>query len=145
MTLVGARDELFFRRAGVLHRTHHTPAFALGVQAVWACALCLSGTYAQLLDYVIFAAVLFYLLTALGLFALRVRRPDAPRPVRAPGYPWLPALYVALTAAFCLNLLVQKPQYTWPGLVLVAAGVPVCALWRLRRARRIESAPQPGD
>jgi basic amino acid/polyamine antiporter, APA family len=137
-----ARDRLFFRRAGELHTTHRTPAFGLTVQAVWASVLCLSGTYSQLLDYVIFAAVLFFLLTVIGLFALRVRRPDAERPVKAPLYPWLPALYGAMTLAFCINLLIQKPQYSWPGLIIVALGVPVYFAWR-RLARSPAPASEP--
>src|SRR6267143_1660893 len=89
-----ARDDLFFRSAGVLHPRFKTPAVALVVQGLWTSLLCLSGTYTQLLNFVIFAALLFYGLTAVGLFALRAKRPAAERPVRAPGYPWLPALYV---------------------------------------------------
>jgi hypothetical protein len=125
-----ARDGLFVKRAAVLHRRYHTPAFALWIQAAWTCALCLSGTYSQLLDYVMFAAVLFYLLTAIGLFVLRVRRRDASRPVKVPLYPLLPGLYVLLTAGICANLLMQRPQYTWPGLFIVVLGVPVYLLWR---------------
>jgi APA family basic amino acid/polyamine antiporter len=138
-----ARDRLFFRSAGVLHPVHRTPAPALVAQAVWTCVLCLSGTYSQLLDYVIFAAVLFYMLTAIGLFVLRARRPDAERPVRVPGYPWVPALYVMLTGIVCVNLLVQKPQYTWPGLGIVALGVPVYFIWRSMVARREGRAVEP--
>src|SRR3989304_5043135 len=115
-----ARDNLFFRRTGTLHPVHKTPTFGLVIQAVWISVLCVSGTYSQLLDYVIFAAVLFYMLTAVGLFALRVRRPHAERPVRAPGYPWLPGAYVLLTALIGVDLLFKKPQYTWPGLMIVA-------------------------
>src|SRR5207245_2761280 len=89
-----AQDNLFFRSIGVLHPGHKTPAVALVVQAVWTGLLCLSGTYSELLNYVIFAALLFYMLTAIGLFLLRATRPNAERPVRAAGYPWLPALYV---------------------------------------------------
>jgi APA family basic amino acid/polyamine antiporter len=132
-----ARDDLFFlRRAGELHPVHRTPALALTIQAVWTCLLCLSGTYSQLLDYIIFAAVLFYGLTVVGLFVLRRTRPEAPRPVRAPGYPWLPGAYAAATALICINLLIQKPLYTWPGLIIVALGVPVYFVWlRLGRGR----------
>ncbi|HXV86134.1 MAG TPA: amino acid transporter, partial [Gemmatimonadales bacterium] len=90
----------------------------------------------QLLDYVIIAAVLFYMLTVVGLFTLRIRRPDAERPVRAFGYPWFPAVYVLLTGLVCLNLLMQKPQYTWPGLGIVALGVPVYYVWRRAVAAR---------
>jgi APA family basic amino acid/polyamine antiporter len=125
-----ARDRLFFRRTGELHPVHKTPAFGLVAQAVWTSVLCLSGTYSDLLNYVIFAAVLFYMVTAIGLFALRVRRPQAERPVRAPGYPWLPGIYVVATGLIAVDLLVQSPQYTWPGLIIVALGVPVYYLWR---------------
>ncbi len=125
-----ARDALFFKSAGVLHPTHRTPSVALVAQAVWTCLLCLSGTYGQLLDYIIFAAVLFYMLTVIGLFALRMKRPDLPRPVRAPGYPWLPGVYILLTGLICVNLLIQRPTYTWPGLIIVALGVPVYFIWR---------------
>ncbi len=125
-----ARDGLFFSSMTALHPRHKTPARALLVQAVWTCVLCLSGTYSQLLDYVIFAAVLFYCLTGVALFVLRWRRPEAARPYKVWGYPVLPALYVLLTAAIGANLLVQKPQYTWPGLFIVALGVPVYFAWR---------------
>ncbi len=125
-----ARDNLFFRKAGDLHPTYRTPALALIVQAVWTCLLALSGTYSDLLNYIIFGAVLFYMLTVIGLFALRIKRPDAPRPVKAPGYPWLPAIYVVATGLICVNLLIQKPLYTWPGLIIVAIGVPVYFGWR---------------
>ncbi len=125
-----ARDGLFLKRAAQLHPRYQTPSFALWIQAAWTCALCLSGTYSQLLDYVMFAAVLFYLLTAIGLFILRFKRATAPRPVKVPLYPLLPALYVLLTAGICANLLIQRPQYTWPGLCIVLLGVPVYLLWR---------------
>ena len=140
-----ARDNLFFRRTGTLHPVHKTPTFGLVIQAVWISVLCVSGTYSQLLDYVIFAAVLFYMLTAVGLFALRVRRPHAERPVRAPGYPWLPGAYVLLTALIGVDLLFKKPQYTWPGLMIVALGVPVYYLWRAvtRRQEAAASGRRP--
>jgi APA family basic amino acid/polyamine antiporter len=127
-----ARDNLFFQSAGVLHPEFKTPAVALVVQAVWTCVLCLSGTYTQLLNFVIFAAVAFYMITAIGLFTLRRKLPDVPRPVRAPGYPWLPAVYVVLTGLISLNLLVQDATQTYSalGLGLVLIGVPVYYLWR---------------
>jgi APA family basic amino acid/polyamine antiporter len=127
-----ARDDLFFKSAGVLHPRYKTPAAALVVQAVWTGLLCLSGTYTQLLNYVIFAALVFYMLTAVGLFALRVKRPDLPRPVRAPGYPWLPALYLVATAAIAADLLTQNTTRTYSalGLGVVVIGVPVYFAWR---------------
>jgi basic amino acid/polyamine antiporter, APA family len=131
-----SEDGLFFRSAGILHPRYKTPAVALVVQAVWTCLLCLSGTYSQLLNFVIFAALLFYMITAIGLFVLRAKRPDLPRPVRAPGYPWIPALYVALTGLIGLALLVEKTTYSGLGLLCVLLGVPVYFAWRalVRRA-----------
>ena len=125
-----ARDRLFFERAGQLHPEYRTPVFGLLAQALWAMVLCISGTYGQLLDYVIFAALVFYFLTTLALFRLRRTRPDLPRPVKAFGYPWLPALYMATVAAILVVLLVYRPLYTWPGLLIVALGIPVYVLWR---------------
>jgi len=135
-----ARDGLFFRKAATLHPQFQTPALALIVQAVWTCVLCLSGTYGQLLDYVIFAALLFYVLTAVSLFALRRTQPQLERPVRVPGYPWLPALYLLLTGAIAVDLLIVKPRYTWPGLAIVALGLPVYYGWRLTAQRAARSA-----
>jgi APA family basic amino acid/polyamine antiporter len=125
-----ARDNLFFAKAGELHPVYRTPTLALIVQAVWTCLLALSGTYGDLLNYIIFAAVLFYMVTVIGLLILRAKRPELPRPVRAPGYPWLPVLYVLATGFICVDLLIKKPVYTWPGLIIVALGVPVYYLWR---------------
>jgi len=135
-----ARDNLFFKSAAVLHPTYRTPALALVVQAVWTCVLCLSGTYGQLLNFVIFAAVVFYTVTAIGLFRLRTKRPDLPRPVRAPGYPILPALYVVLTGLIAVDLVIQPATRTYSmlGLLFVLIGVPVYYLWRTK------VAPQAG-
>jgi APA family basic amino acid/polyamine antiporter len=137
MTLAGARvyyamsnDGLFFKAAGRLHPRYKTPVASLIVQAVWTCVLCLSGSYGQLLDYTMFAALVFYILTIGSLFVLRIKRPDAPRRYKAIGYPVLPALYILMAAWICIVLLRYKPQYTWPGLFLVLLGVPVYALWR---------------
>jgi len=132
LTFAMARDGLFFTPVGRVNKAH-VPATALWLQAIWSCVLVFSGTYGELLDYVIFAAVLFYALTAGGLFVLRVRRPDALRPYRAIGYPFLPGLYLALSTAVMLDLLVVKPGYTWPGLLLVLTGIPVYFLWKIGR------------
>jgi APA family basic amino acid/polyamine antiporter len=132
LTWAMARDGVFFRSVGHLNR-NGVPAIGLWVQALWAGVLTFSGTYGDLLDYVIFAALLFYALTVGGLFLLRFRRPDAPRPYRALGYPILPALYLIMCVAVMLDLLIVKPKLTWPGLLLVVLGVPVYFLWRLIR------------
>jgi APA family basic amino acid/polyamine antiporter len=127
-----ARDNLFFKSAAWLDPTFRTPKLALIAQAIWTCVLCLSGTYGQLLNFVIFAAVVFYAVTAIALFRLRKTRPDIPRPVKAPGYPVLPALYVALTGLIAVDLLVQEATrtYAFLGLILVLLGVPVYFAWR---------------
>ena len=127
-----ARDNLFFHSAGRLHPRYQTPSVALVVQAVWSSLLCLSGTYSQLLNFVIIAAILFYLLTTVGLFVLRARHPDAERPRRAPGYPWLPGAYVVMTGLIAASLLVVPTTRTYAvlGLLLVLLGVPVYYVWR---------------
>jgi basic amino acid/polyamine antiporter, APA family len=126
-----ARDRLFFARAGTLS-AREVPAFGLITQAVWTSALCLTGTYNQLLAYVIFAQLLFYAATTTGLFVLRKTRPDAERPYRALGYPVLPALYIVLALAVALTLLLAPDTRTQAvaGLIIVLVGVPVYFLWR---------------
>ncbi|MFL5577461.1 MAG: APC family permease [Gemmatimonadaceae bacterium] len=130
-----ARDGLFFRRVGTLNR-NQVPAAGLVVQAVWTSLLCLTGTYGQLLDYVIFAALIFYVMTTIGLFVLRAKYPAAERPYRAIGYPVLPALYILLAAAVAVILLVadKTRAQALSGLALVLVGVPVYYVWR--RAER---------
>ena len=130
-----AKDRLFFKRAGDLN-ANHVPATALIVQSVWTSLLCLTGTYGQLLNYVIFAALLFYAATTFGLFRLRAKKPDAERPYRVIGYPVLPALYIVLTSAIAVALVISDKTRSEAvsGLVLVAIGVPVYFLWRKTEA-----------
>lgn len=142
MILAGARvyyamasDGLFFRKVSRISPRTQTPVFSLIIQAVWASVLVLSGTYSELLDYVIFAALLFYVLTVCGLFVLRKKRPDMERPYKAFGYPVLPAIYVLLASLVMLDLLWVKPKFTWPGLIIVLTGVPVYFFWRARRKK----------
>jgi APA family basic amino acid/polyamine antiporter len=139
MVLAGARvyyamalDGLFFRPVGKLDPVRHTPVVSLVVQCAWACLLTLTGTYSDLLDYVIFAVLLFYMLTIAGIFVLRRRMPGAERPYRALGYPLLPAGYIALAGLIEVLLLIYKPSYTWPGLIIVLLGVPVYFLWKTK-------------
>ena len=127
-----ALDGLFFERARRVHPDHHTPVFALVIQGVWSAVLVLSGKYGDLLDYVIFAVLLFYILTIAGIFVLRRKRPDLERPYRAFGYPVLPALYIVLAGTIEFLLLMYKPSYTWPGLIIVLLGVPVYFVWKKR-------------
>jgi APA family basic amino acid/polyamine antiporter len=141
MTLAGARvyyamskDGLFFNSVGKLHPRYKTPVAGLLVQAAWTVVLCVSGSYSQLLDYIIFAVLVFYILTIVGLFVLRIKRPEAERPYKALGYPVLPGLYILMASWICIVLLRYKPQYTWPGLVIVLLGIPVYLFWS--RGRR---------
>jgi APA family basic amino acid/polyamine antiporter len=119
-----AKDGLFFRPAGELNR-FAVPQWGLWVQCVVASLLCLSGKYGDLLNMVSFVVVIFYVLTILGIFILRNKRPDAERPYRAFGYPVLPVIYIILGVAFCLLLVKYKPDYTWPGLIVVLIGIPL--------------------
>ena len=127
-----AKDGLFFRQVAKLNPKYHTPVVSLIVQAVWTSILCLSGTYGQLLDYIIFAVLVFYILTIIGLFVLRRTRPQVARPYRAIGYPVLPAIYILMAVFIDIVLLRYKPQYTWPGLIIVLLGIPVYFLWSRR-------------
>ena len=125
-----AKDGLFFKKVGTLS-TRSVPAAALVFQGVWASLLCLSGTYGDLLDYVIFAVLVFYVLTVIGIFILRRKRPDADRPYKAFGYPIVPGLYVLCASAIAIDLLIFKTQYSGSGLAIVLLGIPVFYLWKL--------------
>ncbi len=136
MVLMGARlyyvmaqDGLFFKSVGSLN-ARGVPAVGLILQGIWSILLVFSGTYSELIDYVIFAVLMFYVLTVTGLFILRRTMPNAERPYRAIGYPVLPAVYVLLCAAIMLALLIVKPKLTWPGFIIVLTGIPVYFLWR---------------
>jgi basic amino acid/polyamine antiporter, APA family len=144
MILAGARvyyamasDGLFFRKVAKVSPRLHTPVFSLIIQAIWTAVLVLSGTYSNLLDYVIFAALLFYVLTVCGLFVLRRKRPEMERPYKAWGYPVLPGLYILMASLVMLDLLWVKPRFTWPGLIIVLTGVPVFFFWNAARRKRV--------
>ena len=124
-----AKDGLFFRKVSRLHPTYKTPAVSLMVQMMWTCVLCISGSYSQLLDYIIFAVLVFYILTIVGLFVLRRTHPDAVRPYKAVGYPVLPIIYIVMALFIDVVLLRYKPQFTWPGLIVVLLGIPVYYAW----------------
>ena len=127
-----AQDGLFFKACGRVDPKTHVPVVSLWVQCAWGCALTLSGSYSDLLDYVIFAVLLFYILTIAGLFVLRRTKPEMERPYKAIGYPALPAIYI-VAASVIEVLLMYKPSYTWPGLLLVLTGIPVYWGWKLRK------------
>ena len=131
LVLAGARvyytmalDGLFFKKAGELNK-NAVPQWSLWAQCVIAAVLCLSGSYGQLLDMISFVAVGFYVLTIAGIFVLRKKRPDADRPYKAFGYPFLPFLYMIMGSSFCVLLIIYKPNYTWPGLIITLIGIPI--------------------
>ena len=119
-----AQDGLFFKKAGTLNK-HAVPAWALWAQCVVAGLLCLSGRYGDLLDMVSFIVVIFYILTIIGIFILRKKRPELERPYKAFGYPVLPAIYILMGTCFCVLLIIYKPNFTWPGLIITLLGVPL--------------------
>ena len=119
-----AKDGLFFKKAANLNR-NAVPEFALWIQCIVASLLCLSGKYGDLLDMISFVVVMFYALTILGIFILRKKMPDAERPYKAFGYPVLPAIYILMAVAFCILLIIYKPAFTWPGLIIVLIGIPI--------------------
>ena len=135
-----AQDGLFFRRVAELNKKH-VPAWGLVIQGIWAGILVLPRTvkadgsygnlYGNLLDYVISAALIFYILTIAGLFLLRWKRPDAERPYKAFGYPVVPSLYIVGAAVILLVLFIYQTATTWPGLLIVISGVPIYFLWKI--------------
>jgi APA family basic amino acid/polyamine antiporter len=119
-----AQDGLFFKKAGTLNK-NAVPAWALWAQCLVAGLLCLSGKYGDLLDMVSFIVVIFYILTIIGIFILRKKRPEMERPYKAFGYPVLPAIYILMGTCFCVLLIIYKPNFTWPGLIITLIGIPL--------------------
>jgi len=137
--LAMAQDGVFFKRMAHVHPRWRTPAFSLIGQGIWAVGLTVSGRYDQLYTYVMYGMVLFYTLAVIGLFTLRRTRPDVPRPYRCVGYPWIPGLYVLITAAWTLNIFVTRPKESLVGTLIILAGVPAYFYWKrtgLDRSRR---------
>ena len=138
--LAMAQDGVFFKRMAVIHPKWRTPAFSLIGQGIWAAVLTMSGRYDQLYTYVIFGMVLSYTLTVIGLFILRWKRPDAPRPYRCTGYPWLPGFYVLIGVAWTLNTIVTRPTQAFWGATIVLIGVPGYLYWKRKSRTGEESA-----
>jgi APA family basic amino acid/polyamine antiporter len=128
--LAMAQDGVFFKRMAVIHPRWRTPAFSLIGQGVWAALLTVSGRYDQLYTYVIYGMVLSYTLTVIGLFLLRWKRPDLPRPYRCTGYPWLPAIYIFVGAAWTLNTIITRPAEAFWGTAIVLIGIPGYLYWK---------------
>jgi len=138
--LAMAQDGVFFRRMAIIHPKWRTPAFSLVGQGLWAAVLTLSGRYDQLYTYVIFGMVLSYTLTVIGLFVLRWKRPDVPRPYRCAGYPWLPAIYILVGVAWTLNTIITRPAEAFWGAAIVLVGVPGYLFWK-RGSRKAPLRP----
>jgi len=134
--LAMAQDGVFFKRMAQIHPKWRTPAFSLIGQSIWAAILTLSGHYDQLYTYVMFGMVLSYTLTVIGLFILRWKRPDIPRPYRCAGYPWLPAIYVLISGAWTLNMIITRPKEALAGATIVLIGVPGYLYWK-RASRQV--------
>ena len=128
--LAMAQDGVFFRRMAAIHPRWRTPAFSLIGQGIWSAMLAVSGRYDQLYTYAIFAMVLSYTLTVIGLFVLRWKRPDTPRPYRCAGYPWLPAIYVLVGGAWTLNTIIERPTEAFWGALIILLGVPGYLYWK---------------
>jgi APA family basic amino acid/polyamine antiporter len=130
-----AKDELFFKKAAELN-DKNVPANALWAQCIWASILCLSGKYGDLLTYATFASLIFYVLTIIGLFVLRRKEPDAERPYRAFGYPVIPLIYIIVTTAICVDLVIYQQKNTVMGLFIVALGLPVYYIWQEQKKKK---------
>jgi basic amino acid/polyamine antiporter, APA family len=135
--LAMAQDGVFFRRMAVIHPKWRTPAFSLIGQGIWAAVLTMSGRYDQLYTYVIFGMVLSYTLTVIGLFILRWKKPDIPRPYRCTGYPWLPGIYVLVGVAWTLNTIIERPTEAFWGALIVAIGIPGYLYWKRTKEPRV--------
>jgi APA family basic amino acid/polyamine antiporter len=133
--LAMAQDGIFFKRMAVIDPKWRTPAFSLIGQGIWAALLTVSGRYDQLYTYVIYGMVLSYTLTVIGMFLLRWKRPDIPRPYRCTGYPWLPAIYVLVGTAWTLNTIITRPTEAFWGTAIVLVGVPGYLYWKRSSGR----------
>ena len=145
LILAGARvyysmgmDGLFFKKAATLNK-HAVPGWALWAQCVVASLLCLSGKYGDLLDMISFVVVIFYVLTIFGIFILRKKRPGAERPYKAFGYPVLPAIYILMGLTFCILLIIYKPNFTWPGLIIALLGIPIYYIVAPKKLKQMQN------
>jgi APA family basic amino acid/polyamine antiporter len=136
-----AKDGLFFKKASTLNK-HSVPAYALWCQCIFACLWSLSGKYGDLLDMISFVVVCFYMLTIAGIFILRQKQPYLERPYKAFGYPVLPIIYIIMGIAFCSLLIIYKPRFTWPGVIITLAGIPIYYLLKAYSERTMEQKKQ---
>ncbi len=125
-----AKDRVFFHKLAEVHPRWRTPVFSLIVQCIWSCALVLSGRYDQIFTYVMFISVIAYGAAASSIFVLRRKRPDAPRPYRCPGYPWVPLAYCLICLLWALNTLRERPIESLAGIGIMLLGTPAYLYWR---------------
>ncbi len=137
-----AKDGLFFKKTAELNK-HAVPGFGLWIQCIWTSLLCLSGTYSQLLTYVVFVVLIFYVLTLIGIIILRKKQPQLERPYKAIGYPLLIILYCIIALIICIGLFVYQPKQTWPGLVIVLLGIPLYYIAVANRSNSASSVKEP--
>ena len=130
-----AQDNLFFKKAGELNK-HHVPSNALIFQCIWSCILCISGTYSNLLDYVVSAWLVFYTVTIFGIFILRKKLPNAERPYKVIGYPLIPVIYILFTLTVLICIFIMKPHYTWSSLIILLMGVPIYFFWNRNNLKK---------
>lgn len=133
-----AENKLFFKNVGKLNKSG-VPANGLIIQCFWASLLCLSGSYGELLDYVVFAVLVFYVLTIAGIFIMRYKLPNMERPYKVIGYPFIPSIYIFISCIIMVILLIYKPVFTWPGLIIILLGIPVYYLWKLKSNKKQEN------
>lgn len=134
-----AKDGLFFKNAGVLHAKTNVPVFGLIIQGFWSCVLATSGTYSELLEFVIFAALLFYVLTVSAVIVLRKKAPEIDRPFKVPFYPVLPILYVVCAITIMIGQIYLHWEYSGAGLLIILSGLPVYLFWKRVGARHASS------
>jgi basic amino acid/polyamine antiporter, APA family len=138
-----ARDGVFFKRMGEISPRWNTPAFAIVTSSIWAAALAATGTFDELMTYVVFTAFAFYALGAASIFYYRRHEPDAVRPFRTPGYPWTPLLFIGAAAAIVANTVLENPWHALVGTALVVSGAPVFWFWQTRKMKACQRGDRP--
>jgi len=127
-----AQDGLFFRRVGRIHPKFKTPTFSIFIQALLACILTLTGKFEQLLTFVMFISIVFWIAAAAAVFTLRKKHPDKPRPYRVWGYPYIPVIFITASIGILINTIIEKPVESLAGLAITISGIPVYYLWKKR-------------
>ncbi len=125
-----AKDRLFFSKVAEIHPKYKTPGFSVFIQAIWSCLLVITGTFDQLITFVMVITILFWTAAAAGVFTLRKKRPDMPRPYKTWGYPWVPAIFIVASTGILINALIKRPVESFTGLIITVIGIPVYYYWK---------------